>query len=203
MPNHVTTICTVTGPPADVAAFVERHFSPMLCDTHDDCKASPALAAACLNRKHFDFETVIPMPKVLEGTHSPSRGDEHNRRAEAETGFSNWYDWAVEKWGTKWGAYDYEERERGDGRYVFKFETAWSVPEPILRKLAELHETLTFDLVAFDEGWNFGGVGQFNGRHDFRVEKELATAEMYERVYGRKPDIDDDDEASPTGSEEP
>ena len=199
MPNHVTTICTVSGPPPHVAAFVERHLSPMLCDTHDDCRESPALAAACLNRKHFDFETVIPMPKVLEGTDSPSRDNEQNRTAEAETGFTDWYEWSIAKWGTKWNAYGYEERERVDGRIVFKFETAWSFPEPVFETLAEQYPSLVFDVASFDEGWNFGAVGQFNGRGDYRADKELATAELYERVYGRKPDADEDEDEGGAG----
>lgn len=197
MPNHVTSICTVTGPAADVTAFVERHIVPVPCDEHTDCKTSPTLAAACTvagsNQRHFDFNTIIPMPVVLEGTVSPSRGDEHNRRAEAETGFSNWYDWAIAKWGTKWGAYDYEERERDDGRFVFKFETAWSFPRPVFEALADLHPRLIFDLVTYDEGDIFGGEGQFNGRNDFCVTKELATPEMYKRVYGEPyPSYEDD-----------
>ena len=204
MPNHVTTICTVTGPAADVAAFVERHITPVLCDRHDDCKDSPALAATCFDQRHFDFQTIIPMPEVLKGTLSPARAHPQNTKAEAETGFSNWYDWSIEKWGTQWDAYDYEEKERAAGRFVFKFETAWSFPEPVFEKLAELHPALIFDVASFDEGWCFGALGQFNGRDDFRAEKSLATAELYERVYGRKPDDEEsEDSAAPvlTGGE--
>ena len=194
MPNHVTTICTVTGPATDVATFVENHIRPVLCEQHDDCKATPALAAACVDRRFFDFHTVIPKPAVLEGTISPDRDHPQNRKAEAETGFSNWYDWTIAKWGTKWGAYDYEERERDDGRFIFKFETAWSFPEPVFKMLAEQHPSLVFDVTSFDEGWCFGAIGQFNGRSDFRAAKELATDELYEEVYGRKPDVDDEDD---------
>jgi len=43
---------------------------------------------------------------------------------------------------------------------------------------------LTFDIKAFDEGWNFACVGQFNGRNDFTEVK--ATDELYEAVYGEK-----------------
>lgn len=30
-------------------------------------------------------------------------------RAIVETGYSNWYPWAIDNWGTKWGAYSFEE----------------------------------------------------------------------------------------------
>lgn len=171
MPNHVTHICTVTGSPADVARFVEKHIVPVPEKT---------------DKRWFDFSTVIHRPAVLDETISPHRqGHEQNRKAFAETGFTNWYDWACEKWGTKWGAYDFEERTRGDDHYVFKFETAWSFPTPIFEKLHELYPELTFDLASYDEGDNFACVGQFGGRNDFRHVD--ATDKMYERVYGKKP----------------
>lgn len=205
MPNHVTTICTVTGSPALVAAFVEMMIVPVLCDRHDDCKASPELARTCANRRHFDFEAVLPMPEALEGTVSPSRGDERNRLAEAETGFPCWYEWSIAKWGTKWNAYGFEERERAPGRYLFRFQTAWSFPEPVFEELSQRFPTLVFDLASFDEGWNFGAVGQIGGRNDFRVEEALATDELYERVYGRKPPKYDEngDEVLVTGGTAP
>ncbi len=105
----------------------------------------------------------------------------------------SWYEWCCAEWGTKWGAYDYEERERGDGLFVFKFESAWSFPEPIFRKLAAMYPGLVFDVAAYDEGSNFGCRGQFNGMRDYRCEKSLATDELYERVYGAPPTKYDDD----------
>lgn len=238
MPNHVTTICTVTGSAAEVAAFVERHIVP---DKDAD--------------RFFDFGTVIPKPAVVEGTQSGSEAEvglyaltgyykaydgpfseilslgrdtknpatiwrylppevntrekllahlkekdpkalvegEKAKRCLEETGHPDWYEWSIANWGTKWGAYDFDERERGNGRYVFKFETAWSFPKKIFAKLAEMYPALVFDLASFDEGWNFGAEGQINGRNNFRCDKSLATNELYERVYGRKPESDEDE----------
>lgn len=115
-------------------------------------------------------------------------------QAIVETGYPTWYQWSIANWGTKWGAYDFEDRERGKGRFVFKFETAWSFPEPVFRKLAAMYSALTFDVISFDEGWNFACDGEFNGRNNYRCDKSLATDEMYERVYGEKPDHGEDDE---------
>lgn len=64
----------------------------------------------------FDFQKIIPMDeKLLEG--------------------EDWYDWRVKNWGTKW--------DGGDGRFnddqtAFTFDTAWSPPLPIIKKLAEI-----------------------------------------------------------------
>lgn len=243
MPNHVTTICTITGLSADVDAFAERH---VLQRKNDDGEPY----------SDFDFDTIIPKPScvsetvsgpraevglyALTGDNGPNRTEwldhvfpdrrsdnpsvrwpflpkdidtrakllEHlkandpealdqgakSKRCLDETGYPNWYEWSIANWGMKWGAYSTEERERGDGRYVFKFETAWSFPETIFRKLAELHPTLTIDVISYDEGSCFGCVGEFNGKNDFRCEKGLATDELFERVYGHKPDRDEEDE---------
>jgi hypothetical protein len=111
-----------------------------------------------------------------------------------ETGHPNWYEWSIDNWGTKWGAYDYAEvAAQVDGRFVFRFQTAWSFPEPIFRKLAEIYPTLTFAVISFDEGWRFACDGEFNGANNYRCSKDLATANMYERVYGHAPDDLDED----------
>lgn len=109
-------------------------------------------------------------------------------------GHADWYTWSVENWGTKWGAYDYVEKEREPGRFSFAFDTAWSFPEPIFRKLEEMYPELVFDIASYDEGSNFGCRGQFNGRRDYRCDKSLATDELYERVYGSPPEKYDEDE---------
>jgi hypothetical protein len=221
MPNHVTTICTVTGSAADVARFRAAHIVP-----RKDGKGD-----------HFDFDTIIPTPACIEATGEPHTcGDlevemaaialllgERNEfkpfpyaypshkerygtttkqvlasltknggdaiefgkralRAVVETGHAGWYEWNIDKWGTKWGSYSYGPRPSAPDRLVFKFETAWSFPEPIFRKLAEMYPELVFAVRSFDEGWNFACVGEFNGANDYA--KVEATRELYGEVYG-------------------
>lgn len=48
-------------------------------------------------------------------------------------GNKDWYGWRIDNWGTKWNAYDIEETDS-----CIRFDTAWSFPEPIIRKLAEI-----------------------------------------------------------------
>ena len=243
MPNHVTTICTVTGPAADVAAFVEKHIVPV-----------PEKGVGV---RFFDFGTIIPKPASVSETSSGSKQEvgffaltgrgakdasqrwmkkfpalanidsevpcrrfpylppeittrekllaylvandpealvegAKSLKCLKETGEPDWSEWSLSKWGTKWGAYDYEERERGDGRFVFKFETAWSFPEPIFRKLATMYPAVVFAVVSHDEGDCFGCEGEFNGRDDYRCAKELGNDEMYVRVHGQKREHDEE-----------
>lgn len=48
-------------------------------------------------------------------------------------GHPTWYGWACENWGTKWNACD----TRINGEDEIQFDTAWSNPEPVIKKLAE------------------------------------------------------------------
>lgn len=50
-------------------------------------------------------------------------------------GYPSWYKWRVEKWGTKWNAYDTSVLKQEPSRLVITFETAWSPPEPIFDQL--------------------------------------------------------------------
>lgn len=57
MPNHLTTICTVTGPTEAIDAFASRHF-PIEKD-----------------EPIFDFKTIIPQPEIVAKTESGSDAD--------------------------------------------------------------------------------------------------------------------------------
>ena len=79
-------------------------------------------------------------------------------------GHNDWYSWSVDKWGTKWNA----SETSCDGE-VLEFETAWSTPEPIIVKLSDMHQDITFIVEYADEdiGSNCGrytlkgGVGEY------------------------------------------
>jgi hypothetical protein len=69
-------------------------------------------------------------------------------RRMGEYGATNWYDWSVTNWGTKWGAYSHSHyrlswaKKYGEddviyGRVDLRFETAWSQPTPIFQTIEE------------------------------------------------------------------
>ena len=113
-------------------------------------------------------------------------------RALLETGYANWYPWAIAKWGTKWGAFRYHQL--ADEPFAFQFETAWSFPTPVFQAISARFPELAFDCATFDEGHNFAGEGWFNppiGKPAFAIG--TATDALYERVYGRPPDSEDEE----------
>ena len=73
-------------------------------------------------------------------------------------GYSTWYDWRVNNWGTKWNAYGYEEDHQYENDNILRFQTAWSAPEPILEKLSKMYPDITFYHAWADEdlGYNCG-----------------------------------------------
>jgi hypothetical protein len=101
----------------------------------------------------------------------------------AETGSACQIDWSIENWGTKWNAYSFTLI--GEHPLEFRFDTAWSFPEPVFKELARTFPRLKFNCTVFDDGWLFAGSGVFDtekteGAFAFREP----TAELYEIVYG-------------------
>ena len=76
-------------------------------------------------------------------------------------GYTSWYDWSIEHWGTKWNAYD-QQIIKGKTWVKFIFSTAWSMPLPIYKKLEELN--LDFEVRFADEniGNNCGKMYYIN-----------------------------------------
>jgi hypothetical protein len=112
-----------------------------------------------------------------------------------ETGYPDWYEWSCANWGTKWNSYGFGIDENDDGLLRFHFDTAWSFPTPIFETLATMFPMLRFECACFDEFGNFAGSGAFNGEPAFEIGE--ATDELYELVYGEKPERYDDTQDEP------
>ena len=72
-------------------------------------------------------------------------------------GRSNWYDWNLHNWGTKWDCSDshYTEEDK-----ILQFQTAWSCPEKIIAEMKLAFPDLRFDGSYADEdfGSNVGNI---------------------------------------------
>lgn len=72
----------------------------------------------------------------------------------------DWYTWSIENWGTKWNSYSvryldgYGDGESIYGEILVKIETAWTTPEPILKKLADEGFRVTYTWKDEGEEWN-------------------------------------------------
>jgi hypothetical protein len=244
MPNHVTTVCEVTGPCTDVAQFVAMHI------TEREWRGE--------RRESFDFESIIPMPQCVKNTIRPtfdqpipdgvpkdSVGDyqveicaraimtypgafilpgevyahsmppkehatwgdlrEHFAKTypaaefwarrlllcAGETGSPGWCEWSCANWGTKWPAYECSQRSSEPARFVFEFQTAWSMPEPIFEAIATRYPSLQFKLTSIDEG---GPEYEAIYSAVISIFEEVEPSdERYLLVYGRARPIYDAD----------
>ena len=74
----------------------------------------------------------------------------------AETGYTSWYEWCCNSWGTKWNS---SEGVRDDQRtrICLTFDTAWSPPMPIVDGLSEMYPKTKFSLRYYEAGMGFKG----------------------------------------------
>ena len=136
---------------------------------------------------NFSFTCAKPMPEEIRHTNSPNRvisDEEYAQRVKDGTtteepgglftahynteaqlynfrtkyGATNWYDWAVLHWGTKWDADAYAISE-DDNSIVVHFSTAWSPPAEWFETFCgKFHnEAITIELEYSEEGMGFAG----------------------------------------------
>jgi hypothetical protein len=68
-------------------------------------------------------------------------------------GCGDWYEWAIENWGTKW-----EASEVTVSNNMVTFETAWSPSVPVVERLSSMFEELTIEYKYFEPGIGLAGV---------------------------------------------
>jgi hypothetical protein len=109
----------------------------------------PEVLARIGDGDNFDFARLVPMPsQMYHGALS----------SEDEQDFScNWLNWSRENWGTKWNAYDFSSGIEGD-RAFLSFDTAWTVPYPVIAAFNNAFPAMPFEHRYFDEGHNFWGI---------------------------------------------
>ena len=92
------------------------------------------------NQTDFDFNAILPMPPELENVgwgEAEEMNDIEKAKYKKEFGFTSWYDWRVDKWGTKWNSYNCEIVEHEDDYVVYTFDTAWGPPTGVIEALRE------------------------------------------------------------------
>lgn len=144
---------------------------------------------------NFDFARLIPPPLyVYSGDLTSSAKHDDAKDFEA-----NWYDWNTANWGTKWNAYSFTSGTEGEKAFV-QFETAWSVPYPIIVAFAN-SLLIPFELRYFDEAPNFWGIEKWavnNGagtRTFKRYSEEEDRRSLCIELKGYDPELPEDESA--------
>jgi hypothetical protein len=140
------------------------------------------------------------MPKELRDTVKGS-GDE--LQTEVYDGATNWYDWAVNRWGTKWDVSleGLEIEDNGDGTAYITgwFESAWAPPIEAYNTFIEDMDNCSLEASYHEPGMDFAGFYN-NGDDEYcsdlteqcelpedersdlfnRLDEEYALVENYE-----------------------
>lgn len=146
MPNWCQNELVVRGPAETVAAF-------------KDAAAGP--------ESKLDFQKLRPMPESEDQQKEESKGGPiemiDSALRDAQKGDNSyespgWYHWRVANWGTKWNVGEVVDVvEKSPTEVSYRFDTAWTPPEPLVRFLAEKFNALSFELKYVERGAGFAG----------------------------------------------
>ena len=135
----------------------------------------------------------IPVPQQLKDTYSGSSSDAYEQELnefkiklnEKYFGSANWYDFCVNRWGTKWDVGDAESINTVDDNHmVAYFDSAWSPPIGVYEEL----EMLGYDVEAwyYEPGMAF--VGKWHNGEDFCIEYGGYTSDNVRDAIGEELD---------------
>lgn len=100
-----------------------------------------------------------------------------NRKAH---GHYTWFEWNREHWGTKWNAYSIKIEAE------IRFETAWKMPEPVMRAIVKALPGIDFTWCYADEdyGSNLGIWTCRDGVLSFQAPAAIDPSEWAMRLHG-------------------
>jgi hypothetical protein len=138
---------------------------------HDDAEMITRAKAAFKDGKLLN--EFCPVPESLHVTAgrvgekgSPEQTElEAQEKANIEAhGYSNWYDYCVNEWGTKWdvGGDDYNEPiDEGPNKVIMSFDSAWAPPTAAMDKMMDLGFSVR--LYYYEPGMCFAGIYSEDG----------------------------------------
>lgn len=108
----------------------------------------------------------------------------------ADYGCADWYDWRIHNWGTKWNACCSEIARTSDCECTINFDTAWSMPLPVIEVLVAQFPELSFDGYYSDEDFGSNNHGHWNGAGGIcdEIPDEMSREDIYEICWGEWPD---------------
>ena len=157
-------------------------------------KIKPLWEQAQANWKNEDYgllNAMVPMPQALKGTTSPSPDDGSQPVVD---GCTNWYDWCVSNWGTKWDISDegleFTDNNDGTAQISGWFESAWAPPITAYDTFLA-NNNYELDLYAnYEEGgMDFAGIYK-NGDDDYME----GISEPCEEIIRGKETLEDQSE---------
>ena len=141
MPNWCWNHLEVTGDEKQLQEFVEKSTTNLEKD------------------KEFSFNGTHPQPEDLNITKGTQTQDEKEQAMlnKAKYGYTDWYDWRCDNWGTKWDACESYINHNDIDFFSVTFDTAWSPPIEWIKYIMKDFPDLRFSLEYDEPGCAFGG----------------------------------------------
>jgi len=162
MPNWCANSCRLTA----------SQDNPMMGKIMDELKKGQ-------DAKWFQAVKPVPQPLMDAEASQAHRLSEDGKTLVEQFGHSNWYDYCVAEWSTKWDAINISYEQDGDSIIVY-FDTAWSPPDGIFKAMEDAD--IEVEAAYCEQGVGFMG---------YRKDGEDYVCDMPEY------DSDDDGECSP------
>lgn len=139
----------------------------------------------------IDFNSIIPGPVGIDLTQSMHPEHKDAWMWKLRYGYPSWYEWRLDKWGTKWNAYEINTDGASDN--FIEFETAWSAPFPIIDRLSRCFPDVTIAHLWADEdtGNNCGSREYRKGAITFENIPETYSKEAHEIAFDLRPRLRD------------
>ena len=140
------------------------------------------------------LQYFFPMPKELNDTVAgpePKTKKEklEKRRLQVEYGASNWYDWRVENWGTKWDImefYNINRKEIGEDESEISlgFDTAWAPALGAYERFIDKNSNCSLKAYYYEPGCDF--MGEWDNGMDscFEVAKYGLDDDFWKQGIG-------------------
>ena len=114
----------------------------------------------------IDFNKIIPEPDTEDECPEACKVNKDSHISpDPDKPWFDWYAWRNVHWGTKWNAYD-GYTIIGKSYITFVFNTAWSMPYPVIKQLHLLG--FDFELRYADENYGYNcGKMTYSREHGF------------------------------------
>ena len=152
--------------------------------SHEDPEMiARARSAFCAGKFISEF---VPVPRELADTTSPNRDEKSAEELKQQYGYTDWYSFCVNEWGTKWDVGEDAGIQSVDSNeLIVYFDSAWSPPVGAYEKLMDLGFTVY--ATYYEPGCAFAGIWD-NGSDDYFDLSGMDSGDVQQQL---PPELDD------------
>ena len=161
---------------------------PNWCSNHIELThKDPAMISRAVDaiKRGELLNEFIPVPADLQIVAGRTGDPDENARIIATEelnrivhGYSNWYDYCVNEWGTKWDI-SASECEHTEISLTASFDTAWAPPIAAMEKFIELG--FEVKLYYYEPGMQFAGIFE-DGYDDYYEYGNMSSMDIIEEL---------------------